>query len=148
MGSSVVVVSHAGDWINREEFFPHGECSFGAFARKRFRYIGMETDEEHGLHCHRNRYFSSALSRWISSDPIGAAGGLNLYHYCAGNPIVRIDPNGMFFWVVIAIAAIVLLKNHEPGGGREAFAAVALSAAAPAAVAGAVAGVGAGRNLV
>ena len=147
LGSSVLVVSNHGEWINREDFHPYGETSFGSFSRKRYRYIGMETDEEHGLHCHRNRYFSSALSRWISSDPIGAIGGLNLYHYCAGNPIVGVDPNGMFFWVVVAIAAIVLLKNHEPGGGRETFVAVALSAAAPARVVGAVGGVRAGLNL-
>jgi YD repeat-containing protein len=34
--------------INREEYFPHGETSFGSFAKKRYRYTGKERDEESG----------------------------------------------------------------------------------------------------
>jgi Insecticide toxin TcdB middle/N-terminal region/Insecticide toxin TcdB middle/C-terminal region/Salmonella virulence plasmid 65kDa B protein len=37
-GSSHVVLSDTADWINREEYFPYGETSFGSFARKRYRF--------------------------------------------------------------------------------------------------------------
>jgi uncharacterized protein RhaS with RHS repeats len=33
--------------------------------------------------------------RWISRDPIGEAGGVNLYQYVNGNPLSRIDPYGL-----------------------------------------------------
>jgi hypothetical protein len=34
------------------------------------------------------------LCRWISEDPIGEAGGINLYQFCGNNPINRIDVFG------------------------------------------------------
>lgn len=35
------------------------------------------------------------VGRFISPDPIGFAGGLNLYGYCDGNPVGCIDPTGL-----------------------------------------------------
>ena len=33
--------------------------------------------------------------RWLSADPLGEAGGLNLYAYCYGNPLNFYDPDGL-----------------------------------------------------
>src|SRR6185369_14417685 len=38
LGSSNVVVDSGGALVNREEFMPYGETSFGSFARKRYRF--------------------------------------------------------------------------------------------------------------
>lgn len=35
------------------------------------------------------------LKRFISEDPIGVAGGLNVYGYVEGNPIRNVDPLGL-----------------------------------------------------
>jgi hypothetical protein len=35
------------------------------------------------------------LGRWISRDPIGTAGGLNLYGYAGDDPVNRNDPLGL-----------------------------------------------------
>jgi RHS repeat-associated protein len=94
LGSSHVVVSGAGDWINREEYFPFGETSFGSFARKRYRFGGKERDEESGLGYHDARYYAPWLARWIATDPDGAVDGLNLYAYTRNNPTVLVDPRG------------------------------------------------------
>src|SRR5262249_13321061 len=44
LGSSNVVADSAGAFVNREEFTPYGDSSFGGFARKRFRFTGQERD--------------------------------------------------------------------------------------------------------
>jgi hypothetical protein len=35
------------------------------------------------------------MGRWLTRDPIGYAGGENLYEYCGGNPVGKIDPSGL-----------------------------------------------------
>ncbi|MBU1108333.1 MAG: RHS repeat-associated core domain-containing protein, partial [Candidatus Riflebacteria bacterium] len=42
----------------------------------------------------RNRYYSPALGRFTSKDPIGFAADVNLYRYADGNPVIYIDPFG------------------------------------------------------
>jgi RHS repeat-associated protein len=90
-----VVVSDTGDWINHEEYTPYGETSFGSFARKRYRFTGKERDEESGLYYHGARYYAPWLARWVSCDPAGSVGSLNLYRYASGQPMRRVDPSGM-----------------------------------------------------
>jgi len=43
----------------------------------------------------RARYYSPTLRRFINQDPIGLAGGMNLYWYADGNPLFFIDPYGL-----------------------------------------------------
>ena len=95
LGSSEVVVSDHGTWINREEFFPYGETSFSSFGRKRYRFTGKERDEESGLNYHGARYYDANVARWTSCDPIGIAGGLNLLEYVQGNPTRLVDSSGL-----------------------------------------------------
>jgi RHS repeat-associated protein len=84
----------ADEFINREEYFPYGETSFGSFYKKRYRFTGKERDEESGLCYHGARYCSPWLVRWMSCDPIGAVDALNLFASFKGNPIKFTDPSG------------------------------------------------------
>lgn len=95
LGSSVLVVSNEGEWINREEFFPYGETSFGGFACKRFRFTSRERDSESGLGYHGARSFMPHTCRWISADPLGPSDGLNIFQYCGCSPIGKRDPAGL-----------------------------------------------------
>lgn len=95
LGSSNVVVDSNGALVNREEFTPYGETSFGSFAKKRYRFTGRERDEESGLTYHSARYYGAGLGRWLSCDPRGVAEGPNLYAYVHGNPMQFIDPTGL-----------------------------------------------------
>jgi RHS repeat-associated protein len=94
LGSSSVVVDNAGTSINREEYTPYGETTFGSFAMKRYRFTGKERDEESGLYYHGARYYAPWIVRWASCDPLGTVDGLNLYAYVRNNPLVLVDPKG------------------------------------------------------
>jgi len=57
--------------------------------------LGVRWDVDLGLHYMRNRWYDPSLGRFLSKDPIGYAGGSNLYSYCGGDPINFSDPSGL-----------------------------------------------------
>ncbi len=59
-----------------------------------FLYTGHLWHAPSGLYLAPFRAYDPDLGRWISRDPIGEKGGVNLYVYAAGNPVNLIDPNG------------------------------------------------------
>jgi len=61
----------------------------------KIRFPGQYFDAETGLHYNRFRYYDPGIGRYISADPIGQAGGINLYPYAALNPTNEIDPLGL-----------------------------------------------------
>ncbi|ECV8579094.1 type IV secretion protein Rhs [Salmonella enterica subsp. enterica serovar Typhimurium] len=66
----------------------------GAYFHQPLRLPGQYFDDETGLHYNLFRYYAPECGRFVSQDPIGLAGGLNLYQY-APNPIRWIDPLGL-----------------------------------------------------
>jgi len=48
-----------------------------------------------GLMYMRNRYYDPATGRFTQQDPIGLAGGLNLYGFANGDPVNFSDPFGL-----------------------------------------------------
>ena len=59
-----------------------------------FRVVGQYWDEESELAYNRFRYFDPETARFLSPDPLGFAGGNNLFAYDA-NPTVGVDPFGL-----------------------------------------------------
>jgi RHS repeat-associated protein len=60
-----------------------------------YTFTGQRFDPETGLHHYKERYYSSSQGRFISRDPMGYRGGLNLQSYAGNRPTNRIDPNGL-----------------------------------------------------
>ncbi|AFD57332.1 Rhs-family protein (SPI-6 associated) [Salmonella enterica subsp. enterica serovar Typhimurium str. 798] len=66
----------------------------GAYFHQPLRLPGQYFDDETGLHYNLFRYYAPECGRFVSQDPIGLRGGLNLYQY-APNPLKYIDPLGL-----------------------------------------------------
>jgi RHS repeat-associated protein len=99
-GSTAVELAADGRLITYEEYLPHGGSAFLAgddareVSRRDVRYAGKERDRATGLHAYPQRYYAPWLGRWLTPDPIGPAGGLNLYEFVSGDPIGYVDPDG------------------------------------------------------
>lgn len=91
------VIARTNDDASVEGFYsysPYGETQvLGPDGGNSIRYTGREHDDT-GLYYYRARYFDPVLKRFLSEDPIGVAGGLNLYGYVGGDPVNLIDPTG------------------------------------------------------
>ncbi|MBO9202541.1 MULTISPECIES: SpvB/TcaC N-terminal domain-containing protein [Niastella] len=100
LGSTAMELDAVGDVISYEEYHPFGTTAYQAnnntikTAYKRYRFTGMERDEETGLEYHSARYYLPWLGRWLSGDPAGIQDGLNVFGYCKNNPLMKIDKNG------------------------------------------------------
>jgi RHS repeat-associated protein len=60
-----------------------------------FAFKGQFLDLESGYYNYGYRYYSPQLGRWLSRDPIGEAGGVNLYELISNNPVNILDYLGL-----------------------------------------------------
>ena len=64
-------------------------------------YPGQWHDQSAGLYQNWNRDYDPSTGRYLETDPIGLAGGTNLYAYTDGNPVNAVDPRGEIAWWVV-----------------------------------------------
>ena len=62
----------------------------------RFLFQGREYDYTTQLYHFRARWYDPETGRWLSNDPIGISGGLNLYAFCSNDPVNFVDPRGTY----------------------------------------------------
>jgi RHS repeat-associated protein len=90
------------------EYSPFGELlrAEGDYASNNpFRFSTKFTDSESGLVYYGNRFYSPALGRFISCDPIGEKGGLNLYGFSGNDGINGWDYLG-YSWFSKAMKSV------------------------------------------
>jgi len=67
----------------------------GSTLTRGFTYTGRERHARSGLYYYRARFYDPILGRFLSEDPIGLLGGVNLYAYVGNDPVNWIDPLGL-----------------------------------------------------
>jgi len=105
-GNVVALTASNGAVLFTAQYGPHGE-NWGSTGTNStpFAWLGgygvlagsyfSPSDPNFSLYLTRHRLYSATLKRFLSSDPMGLSGGLNLYAYGEGDPLSYIDPLGL-----------------------------------------------------
>lgn len=103
LGTVRDVVDENGDVIRSMEFNEHGipmpgsGAASGTFSPKTYQGALSVNDDRNdsGLYLMGHRHYAADLGRFISRDPIGFAGGLNLFGSHGVSPVMMVDPDGL-----------------------------------------------------
>ena len=93
-GSTLSLVASNGAITGNFTYEPYGMSTQSGADTTSFRYTGRVEDTPNLLY-YRARFYNPRTSRFISEDPIGLAGGYNLYAYVEGDPVGETDPMGL-----------------------------------------------------
>ncbi|MFD7865554.1 RHS repeat-associated core domain-containing protein [Streptomyces sp. NPDC059783] len=94
LGSVIGLANTDGTVATTYTYDPNGTTTAtGADSTNPYTFTGRESDDI-GLLYYRNRYYDPETGRFISQDPIGQAGGTNLYQYALSSPTTYTDPSG------------------------------------------------------
>ncbi|MGH9962197.1 MAG: RHS repeat-associated core domain-containing protein, partial [Pyrinomonadaceae bacterium] len=94
LGATRALADTNGNLISSLGYDSFGNIATGS-ASTRYTYTGRELDSEVGLMYYRARSYDPQQGRFISEDPIGLFGGINLFTYVQNNPIRFFDPSGL-----------------------------------------------------
>ena len=96
LGTSSAVVNDSGQVVWKAAYFPFGKAEILVNTiENNFRLPGQYYDAETGFHYNMNRYYDPDSGRYVSADPIGLSGGLNLYVYAGNDPVNFVDQWGL-----------------------------------------------------
>ncbi len=95
LGSIVGLANNTDSTTQTERFDAWGTTLNGTIPQSaQYGYTGREPDET-GLIYYRARYTEPTIGRFLSRDPIGLQGGINLYGYVENNPLNNSDASGL-----------------------------------------------------
>lgn len=92
-GSVIATTNSSGAVLNRFKYSPYGESP--SMTGTSHGYTGQRYDAETGLCYYKMRYYSSKIGRFLQPDPIGMAGGINLYTYVGNRSLSATDSLGL-----------------------------------------------------
>jgi RHS repeat-associated protein len=92
-GSVIALASDSGAMTGIDTYDEYGIPA--ATNQGTFQYAGMLWLSRAGLYAPMFRAYGAHLGRFSQTDPIGMAGGVNLYAYVGGDPVNVIDPLGL-----------------------------------------------------
>ena len=90
------MTNSAGGLVARYDYDPFGRRTLvSGTDLADFSFTGFYYDQATGLDFSVSRPYAADLARWLSRDPIGEDGGINLYAYVGNNPTNWTDPWGL-----------------------------------------------------
>ena len=96
LGTPQIFTDDTGTIAWKAVYTPFGEAVASiTTVENPFRFPGQYYDQETGLHYNYFRYYNPQTGRYITPDPIGLEGGINLFAYVGNNPMYWIDPWGL-----------------------------------------------------
>ena len=113
LGSTVALTNASGGITDRFRYDVYGlpraltSDYKTALLAHRFLFTGREWLGAVGLTDHRRRHYSPSIGRWGAADPLGFAGGINLYNYVLGSPTNFSDPNGETLLIIEGGAIVI-----------------------------------------
>jgi RHS repeat-associated protein len=118
------VTDSSGKVLDQTTYDPYGNTADSMPGQaSAVEFTGRENDGN-SFYYMRGRYYSPSIARFISRDPAGLAGGLNMYTYAGDSPTNFTDPTGLDFSVEggpFAAAARSMPKRRwvpVPSNGR------------------------------
>jgi RHS repeat-associated protein len=109
VGSTAALTDASGTVAERQQYEPFG--AGGGSSLTRYGFTGREHDNLTGLLQYRARWYDAEQGRFLSEDPAGLAGGLNLYSYAGNNPILFNDPFGLSIGTFLEGLAVGVLEG-------------------------------------
>jgi len=108
LGTPLLMTDDSGTVVWEAEYRPFGEAAVNTNSTmvNNFRFSGQYYDSETGLHYNYRRYYDPRTGRYLTPDPIGVFGGVNLFLYTDNNPINAIDSLGLIRWTTIGKGAV------------------------------------------
>jgi RHS repeat-associated protein len=91
-GSIIATADDGGSMVAINAYDPWGIPNAANVGR--FQYTGQAWLSELGMYYYKARIYSPTLGRFLQTDPIGYAGGNNLYAYVGDDPVNGSDPDG------------------------------------------------------
>jgi RHS repeat-associated protein len=108
LGSTLLATNAAGQLTEKYRYLAYGLTQSVGANSSAYRYTSRRFDSETGLHFYRARTYSSALGRFLQTDPIGYQGGVHLYAYTDNDPLNQTDPSGNCPACIGAITSVAI----------------------------------------
>ncbi|MGC4089428.1 MAG: RHS repeat-associated core domain-containing protein [Polyangiaceae bacterium] len=95
IGSVRDVVDVDGLFLGALDYTPYGYTTRHTGVSPDYAFAGLFNDSPMGVLFSATRAYDAWDGRWLSRDPIAEEGGINLYEYANGNPVMFTDPSGL-----------------------------------------------------